>query len=166
MAEHARTNLGLDVRTGSLKSFQSERRFDLVSMIQVIAHFIDPRRALEISSRVTRPGGYLLTETWDRRSWTARVLGRHWHEYSPPSVLHWFSRHGLAKLTEQCGYQTVAQGRPAKWLNGAHAKSLLRFKLGQSRMGRLAAAIAGIIPDALAVPYPAEDLFWMLCQRA
>lgn len=166
MAEYARTQLGLRMVTGSLEEFHTNERYDLISMIQVIAHFVDPRQALEAAQQVTRPGGFWLIETWNRESWTARAFGKHWHEYSPPSVLQWFSPDGLCRLAAQFGFREAARGRPSKWINAAHAKSLLRYRLKDSRLDQLFAHASGLIPDRLALPYPAEDLFWILFQKS
>jgi SAM-dependent methyltransferase len=166
MAEYARAHLKLDVATGTLEQFESERQYDVVSMIQVVAHFVDPQRALQVAASKTREGGFWLIETWNRESWTARAFGKHWHEYSPPSVLHWFSPEGLRRLAAQFGFREVARGRPAKWIGGEHAKSLLRYRLAGSRPGRFVAGAASLIPDRLSLPYPAEDLFWALYQKS
>jgi SAM-dependent methyltransferase len=161
MSDHARTHLNLRVDTGSLESFQTEERFDLVTMIQVVAHLTDLRKSFQVASEITRPGGFWLIETWNRESWTARLFGRHWHEYSPPSVVHWFTPATLRDLAAQFGFREIAQGRPAKWLNGAHAVSLLQYKLG----GRLLSRAGKLIPRNLPLPYPGDDLFWMLFQK-
>jgi SAM-dependent methyltransferase len=166
MAEHARQHLGLDVMTGTLEQFESDRQYDLVSMIQVIAHFVDPQRALRVAAERTRNGGYWLIETWNRESWTARAFGQQWHEYSPPSVLHWFSPEGLGRLAAQFDFREIARGRPSKWIGGGHARSLLRYRLEGSRVGRFFAGAVGLIPERLALPYPAEDLFWTLYQKS
>lgn len=165
MAEYARTQLELNVEVGALENIQQHQQVDLVSMIQVIAHFYNLRQALQVAADVTRPGGYWLIETWNRESFVARLLGQHWHEYSPPSVLHWFSPAGLTRLASQFGFAEVACGRPSKWLNGAHAKSLLSYKFQDSWMRGLMARLLGVIPDRLAIPYPNFDLFWILFQK-
>ncbi len=164
MAAYARDDLGVPVATGSLESFQSEDRFQLISLIQVIPHFANIQRALQAAASVTEPGGFWLVETWNRESWTAWCLGTKWHEYSPPSVLHWFSPEGLRQLAASYGFREVARGRPRKWLNGGHAKSLLQAKCQDIWWMRLALGALGVIPDKLPIPYPAEDLFWMLFQ--
>jgi hypothetical protein len=105
-------------------------------MIQVLSHFVDVGQALDVAAAITRPGGFWLIETWNPRSWSARVFGRHWHAYIPPSVLHWFSPAGLERFTSRFGFTRVADGKPAKWINGGHAKSLLRFHLARSWWGR------------------------------
>lgn len=164
-AEYARSSLGLAVDTGTLETWTTDRSFDLVTMLQVLPHFLDPRQSLQKCAEFLRPGGYLLIETWNRDSWTARLLGASWHEYSPPSVLHWFSRASVTSLAESVGFAYVAHGRPAKWISAGHAKSLLRSKANESLTNRLLARVASVVPDRVAVPYPAEDLFWVVLQR-
>lgn len=166
MAAFARDSLGLDVTTGTLEELPVVEEYDLVAMIQVVSHFVDPRSALQAAARHTAPGGHWLIETWNRESRTARIFGSHWHEYSPPSVLHWFSPHGLRRLAAEMGFREIARGRPSKWIGAAHVKSLLRSDLDASRGGRMIAAAAGLIPDRVSIPYPGDDLFWSLFERA
>ena len=102
----------------------------------------------------------LLIETWDRGSRIARLLGSRWHEYSPPSVLHWFTLASLQRLVTEAGFSVVATGHPRRWIQAGHAKSLIKYKYGRS-----AALAVGWLPDKLAVPYLADDLIWVLARR-
>lgn len=165
MAEYARTQMQLSVETSTLEHLERRRHYDVVSMIQVIAHFMDLRKALQAAADVTRPGGFWLIETWNRASWTAWACGRHWHEYSPPSVLRWFTLGELRRLASPFGFREITRGRPSKWLSGQHAKSLLRHAVADSRGGRIVTRLADLIPDRLSLPYPSEDLAWMLFQK-
>ena len=165
MASIARNRLGLEVLTGMLENLPADETFDAVSMIQVLPHFIDPRHAMGVVAKVLKPGGLLVIETWNRNSWTAYLMGQSWHEYSPPSVLHWFDPKGLTQLVTPFGFKKVSMGRPPKRISGAHAKSLLRHTLGQSWAGKAAAVCLSLCPDNAALPYPAEDLMWMLFQK-
>ncbi len=97
---YGRDQLGLDIRHGTLETFKDADQFTAVSMIQVAAHFRDPVPAFVKARRLLMDGGLLLVETWDRHSIIARLLGKHWHEYSPPSVLHWFTSDGPARYKE------------------------------------------------------------------
>lgn len=166
MAEYGRAQLHLEITTGSLEQFQDNHLYDLVCMIQVVAHFFDIQQAFSVASQRTKPGGYWLIETWNRNSLMARLLGKNWHEYSPPSVLHWFSPSGLKQVAAQHGFREIARGRPQKWIRVDHAKSLLHYKLENSAIGRAIAPLLGVIPDNLCIPYPSEDLFWMLLQKS
>jgi SAM-dependent methyltransferase len=165
MAEHARSRLSLAVTTGTLEQFRSVSPYDLVAMIQVVAHLADPAGAARRTAELLRPGGYWLVETWNRRSLTARLLGPRWHEYSPPSVLHWFDPAGLRDLGARLGFAEVARGRPRKRIGAGHAKALLRYKYSGAAAGRLVLRGLELLPDRLVLPYPAEDLFWMLLRK-
>lgn len=160
MAEFARSHVGVDVRCSAFEDFRSEERFDMVSMIQVVAHFMDPGEAIRHAASFLRPGGVLLIETWDRRSWTARLFGKYWHEYSPPSVLHWFSKTGLRGLAVRHGLIEVARGRPQRSILLGHAVSLIRHKTN------VAGAFLDALPKGLSAPYPGDDLFWAIYRKS
>jgi len=166
MANYGRTQLGLEIQVGSLEHFKTGEHFDLVTMIQVLPHFYSLRQALQTAAELTQPGGYWLIETWNRDSFMAQLMGQNWHEYSPPSVLHFFSPATLALLMGQFGFTEVARGRPAKKLNSAHAKSLLQYKLKNSILEKPAARLFNLIPANLPIPYPSFDLFWALYQKS
>lgn len=158
MAKFGSEKLGLDVRQGSLESFKTDEKFDLISMIQVVAHFYDPRTAFETAANLLKEDGLLLIESWNRESFSARIFGKNWHEYSPPSVLQWFSLNGLTKFLKEFGFEKLAHGRPSKKISGEHAKSLLKYRLGDNPLLKL-------IPSKINFPYPSEDLFWALYQK-
>jgi SAM-dependent methyltransferase len=162
MAHCLRERLGCRVYTQPLETFQADEGVDLVMMIQVVAHFFDPPAAFAAAARATRPGGFWLIEAWDRASSMARLFGRHWHEYSPPTVLHWFTRDSLAALAARFGFHAVDGGRARKRISAAHAKSLLRYRLPHvAGIDKL----LGVVPDRWALPYPGDDLFWVLLRR-
>lgn len=158
MAAYGRANFNLDIKQGSLETYKTGEKFDLISMIQVAAHFYSPRAAFEKAFSLLNKDGLILVETWNRASLSARILGKNWHEYSPPSVLQFFSEKGLDAFLKKIGFEKIARGRPPKKISGAHAKSLLKYRLGDNFLLKL-------IPDKLNFPYPSEDLFWALYRK-
>lgn len=165
MAAYARNKLGLNVQTGTLEAFRMEERFDVICFIQVIAHFINPYTAMKVACKQLSSEGYILIETWNYKSLTARFFGKHWHEYSPPSVLQWFSPLSLNALVNQFEFELVATGRPPKKIIWKHARSLLQYKLMRVPFFSLIKRLLHIIPDHILLSYPAEDLFWSLYKR-
>jgi len=165
MVDFAQSNLGIEIQCGALEGFRAEDAFDVVSMIQVVAHFRDLHAAFKSAARATKPGGFWLVETWNRESWTARLFGENWHEFSPPSVLHWFSPEGLAALARRFGFSEVARGHPRKRISARHVKSLLEHVGEGSLIFRALATVSKTIPDSAVFPYPGEDLFWMVLQK-
>ena len=161
MAEFGRTQFGLSIRTGTLDTVEFLEPFDAISWIQVLAHFPDPLATFRRADAITKIGGVWLIETWDCESRTAKFLGDSWHEYSPPSVLHWWNPPVLQRTLAPLGYRLRGTGKPQKWIGLRHAKSLLMHKY---RSG-LAGSLLKLIPDSLAVPYPSEDLFCAVYEK-
>jgi len=167
MARFGRDALGMHIFKGTLEDLPTDvktRQYDLVSMVQVVPHFFDIHAAFRAASTITKPGGFWLVETWNVRSLSARVFGQQWHEYSPPSVLRWFTPKNLTTLCEVYGFSRVANGRPRKWISGAHVKSLLNHKLTLFPLN-LAKPLLRLVPDRFPIPYPSEDLFWLLLRK-
>jgi len=134
-------------------------------MIQVIPHFYDLMGGMENLAQHTKPGGHWMIETWNSDSKTARLMGKSWHEYSPPSVLHYFSMETLDFMVHQFGFKRIARGRLLKQIGAAHAKSLIRYKFDKSPVGNVVNPLLKVIPDQMVIPYPSEDLFWALYQK-
>jgi hypothetical protein len=80
--------------------------------------------------------------------------------------LHWFSPAVLRLLLARYGLEQVSGGRAPKSISAAHAKSILRFKLGgSSGVRRAVLSILAAVPDALAIPYPGDDIYWALFRK-
>jgi 2-polyprenyl-3-methyl-5-hydroxy-6-metoxy-1,4-benzoquinol methylase len=165
MAEFGNRKTGVRISIGALEQFSSSEKFDLITMVQVIPHFYKINQALQAAADLTKPSGYWLIETWNKDSLIARMMGKNWHEYSPPSVLHFFSPETLRMLIGKFGFEEIARGRPAKKIKSGHAKSLLQHKMQVSKMGKLAGGFINLIPDNLTLPYPSYDLFWALYKK-
>lgn len=165
MARYAAVHLGLDVVNCPFEMFPDDEPFDAISLIQVMAHFLDPKVAVDTVQRLLKPGGVCVVETWNVQSLSARLFGHAWHEYSPPSVVQWFSPNTLASLFESAGMKLIRTGRPAKWIELGHAKSLLQHKAAESLVARCLAGCLTLVPEKLAVPYPSEDLFWSVFRK-
>ena len=162
MADYGRQNLNLEIYKTSVEKYATAEKFDLVTMIQVMAHFVEPKKVFSNVSQTLKANGYLLIETWNRKSLSEKIFGTKWHEYSPPSVLQFFSDDGIERLAREQGFERVATGRPSKWISGSHAKSLIAYKFGEKS---IITKLSRLVPDRLSIPYPAEDLFWVLYRK-
>jgi SAM-dependent methyltransferase len=164
MAAYAREKLGLDIKTGSIETLQTDEKFDLVNMIQVIGHVYDLDKTLQNVTALLKANGLVLVESWDVKSMTAKLMGKNWHEYCPPSVAHWFSDKTLSTLFEYYGFELIGKGHPLKKINAEHAFSFLEgrgvnpiFKRTIDAMNRFAGKITLI--------YPLRDVKWYIFRK-
>ena len=165
MVDYGIKNLGIDLQTGTIESFNPGLKFDLIIMIQVIAHLFDLNKSMKNVYDLLKPEGFVLIETWNRNSLTARFFGLQWHEYSPPSTLNYFSEKTLDILLTGNNFHKIDTGRPQKKIMSSHAKSLLKHKIQDSRSMKIFYRLVNLIPDNAIIPYPAEDLFWALYKK-
>ena len=69
---------------------------------------------LKTCRKILSEDGLVLVESWDMASWYAKILGRNWHEYSPPTVLHWFSKTTLKNFSYSMDSGPLKTGKPYK----------------------------------------------------
>lgn len=165
MAEYAVSKLGIDVMNKTIEGINTDKTYDLICLIQVIAHFREPREVIQKILKCLKPGGYVLVETWNYKSLQARLFGKSWHEYSPPTVLQWFNLKSLDTLFEKYHFKTISFGRPSKRIQWAHARSLISYKIGDNFLMNIILKILNLVPDNFSIPYPAGDLFYKLYQK-
>ena len=164
MAELARRR-GCDVLNSTIEALPDQEPFDAIILVQVISHLRDPLAVLNRAHDLLKPGGVLLIETWNRKSLTARVFGRYWHQANPPSVLHWFTKPHLQMMLERCGFTVVQRGRPIKLISVGNGVSLILHSVRESALGRLVTTPLAVVPKSLKAPYFLDDVFWFVAQK-
>ena len=110
-ARYARTQLGVDVRTGFLDTAGlSERDFDVVCMWHVLEHAPDPLALLRDVHVRLRPGGRLVVEVPNIESVGARLLGGRWAHLDPTAHVCHFRPRSMAAALQTAGYTVVELG--------------------------------------------------------
>ena len=165
MAKYGRQVLGVNVKEGTLETVALDKKYDLITIIQVIAHLNDVKGSINKLATYLKPGGHVLIETWNKDSLTAKIFGQNWHEFSPPSTLNYFSKKTLREMMGQYHFSVIAEGRPSKKIYSRHAKSFIKHKLTESKKLKWLTGVTSLIPENIILPYPAEDLFWFLFKR-
>jgi len=164
MASYGREKLRLNIKTGSIETFESSKKFDLVNLIQVIGHVYDVDKTLENVTRILKPDGLVLIESWNRNSIAAQLLGKQWHEYSPPSVVHWYSDKTLKLLFNYYGFEIVAKGHPIKKISLEHAFSFLEGK-SSNAIVKNASRLLNRFLKRYAVINPFFDVKWYVFRK-
>jgi len=76
----------------------ADASFDAVTLWDVLEHLPRPHAAMAEFARVLRPGGRVALTTGDVGSLAARISGAHWHLYTIPEHIFFYSREGLRRL--------------------------------------------------------------------
>jgi len=108
-AEYARHEFGLDVTVGDfLEVAIASHSYDLVTMIHVIEHFIDPNSAMQKAQDILKPGGLFFLETpnWDGIG--SIVQKERWSHLIPPEHLNFFGPASMRVLAERNGFQILS----------------------------------------------------------
>jgi SAM-dependent methyltransferase len=92
MARIAHEELGIDVCTTTLHDAPHIPPADVVVLLNALEHITRPREVESRLHEMVRPGGLLFIETWDSDSLVARMLGEHWHQWSP--LVPYYYTHG------------------------------------------------------------------------
>jgi SAM-dependent methyltransferase len=115
-ADLARQN-GHEYFCGRIEGFDSERRFDLILVLNLIEHVQDPLAVLQKLRTVLAPGGVMLVKTPNYDSLDARLFRhRNWGGYHAPR--HWviFARDSFERLAGRAGLRIASfrytQGAP------------------------------------------------------
>jgi SAM-dependent methyltransferase len=131
----------ITVATGLRLPF-GDRRFDAVTLWDVLEHLPAPHAALAEVARVLRPGGRLALTTGDAGSWLARLSGARWHLYNLPEHLFFYTRRSLCQLVAAHGLRVESlRSESSLYPLGYLAERLRKTLLG--RPGRRAARWPG-----------------------
>lgn len=151
----ARREFSARVETGHIETFDfPAQSFDVVTMLDVIEHFEDPRLAVDRAARLLRPGGLLVVETGDRNSIFARVCGSRWYFYDPPQHLTFFGRDSLSRMVADAGFSDpVAFGALGRRVSVRNFSFQLARALGDGALGascrRFATSVSGSLRFAV-----------------
>jgi 2-polyprenyl-3-methyl-5-hydroxy-6-metoxy-1,4-benzoquinol methylase len=98
---------GLDVRHGTLDSVSlPSAAFDVVTMWDVIEHFVDPLAELRRTHRILRPNGLLAVSTMNVDAWFPRLVGSRWPWYMQMHLVY-FSKRTLHNMLTKAGFRVV-----------------------------------------------------------
>lgn len=99
---------GVDIWVGDFLKYDAPAAsVDVATLWDVLDHVPDPPAFLRKTFGLLKPGGVLAINLGDRESPFARLLGKRWHIYIPPTHLTYFSRRGLERLLKVTGFEVT-----------------------------------------------------------
>jgi len=101
---YARQHLGVEATSSEFLTHQFVVPPDLICLWDTIEHVARPDLYLQRIANSLPQRGILALTTGDIGSWLARTRGGRWRQIHPPTHLHYFSRHTLARLLRRYGF--------------------------------------------------------------
>ena len=83
------------------------RHFDVITLVEVLEHLVDPLTYIKEAARLLRPRGLLYGTTPNGGSANARVLGLNWSIYAAPEHLQLFTQSALKDALANGGLEVV-----------------------------------------------------------
>ncbi len=166
---YATTRLGLDVARAAFLDEQfapTPHSFDVCTLHNVLEHLSDPMAVAQKLFRLVRPGGFVLLETWDPRSWFARLLGSAWPTYAPPTVLQCFTPKTLTHVFRPDRWTLLSYRTATKWISLGHGLSLLEHGAPTVWVANIFAALRRSRVGQISVPYRLGDLTTAVLRRS
>jgi len=151
--EWARRHLAAPLEVGTLdrRAGGYQRRFDAITMFDVIEHLDDPRAALQNCYRCLAPGGRLFLSTPNFGSLVARLLGRHWYYLDLEQHVSLFSASNLTRLLADSGFDVTNRRTFGRRYRASYIERRL-VELGREnpllKLAGIAARPLRLAPDA------------------
>lgn len=142
--EWGRQELGLSMIEGQVEDVDiPPGSFDVVTLLDVLEHVVDPAAVLRRIRSWLGPEGLLVIETGDFHSLLARVCGSHWYYYDPPQHLTYFCNESLKELLRQSGFEPpLATGHLGRSVSLRNFAFQLGRSLGDGFLGNACRGVA------------------------
>jgi SAM-dependent methyltransferase len=124
-----------------------ERKFEAITLFDVIEHLDAPRPALDRCRELLKPGGLLFLTTPDSGSAVGRMLGQRWHYLDLDQHVSIFSRSTLSRLLVAAGFSVVS----TRTFGRRYRASYIRRRLQELGKGNAMLGMAAVMAGPLAL---------------
>lgn len=108
---------GLNVFNADEKNFFTTFGiFDIVVMLDVIEHLIDPSETFQLISEHTKKDSLLVISTGDFGSFCSLLFGKYWRLMTPPQHLWFFNQKSIIKILKKYGFKVESISYPIKFV--------------------------------------------------
>lgn len=110
---------------GTMETIANDpRRFDVINLIDVIEHVVDPLEQMRLGHKLLKDDGILVLVTPDVSSLIAKLLGYKWWHFRLAHISY-FTPKTLELLLEKSGFKAVSWSRPSWYLPAGYLQERL-----------------------------------------
>jgi len=104
----AKEKYGENIFIGTFEDYSSpDFLFDCITLQDVLDHMVDPLGALEKCHKLLKPDGILVVKVHDMSSLFAKIMGKRFYAFIPPTHLFYFSRTALATTLRKASFDII-----------------------------------------------------------
>ena len=108
IAQEITERTGIKVYTGDLALIQTEERFDVILLYNVLEHLPDPGAVIDHCKRLLNPGGRIIITLPNILSWQARLTKGSWFHLDAPRHLFHFSEASMGRFLNSHGLEITS----------------------------------------------------------
>ena len=112
----AKKIFGDNIFFGILKNYREKQKFDVITIMDVLDHCIDPVNDLKIAYRKLRKEGVLSVKVHNIDCLLAKVTGKDFYAFLPPYHLFYFSPKTLTIAMNKAGFEVASVAFIGHWL--------------------------------------------------
>jgi 2-polyprenyl-3-methyl-5-hydroxy-6-metoxy-1,4-benzoquinol methylase len=106
--EFIKSKYTFEIHQGDLLDVEFPKKYDVISVMDVIEHFVDPITVMKYLRKYINEGGYCVLTTMDSDSITCKLIGKSLEDFRRTKEhLFFFTRKTITKLLNDCGWEVV-----------------------------------------------------------
>ena len=109
---YSRKKLKIKMHEGIIEEFKPSKKYDVITLWDVIEHIYDPNRFLKIINNSLRKNGFIFLSTGDIDSLLAKISGSKWHLFNLPEHSYFYSKKTIEKILNKNGFQVLSVKYP------------------------------------------------------
>lgn len=145
-----------------LAAIDTDEKFDLVTMWDVLEHLPDPLAYLKELRKFMNDDSVLAVNTIDRGSLWARFWGKRWQLVVPPEHLMYYTYKNLEDLFGQAGFEIISKKKVGKKFSLPYIFNILHNSKGLGVYKRLSAFFDKPAWRKFAIPINVRDNMFVL----
>lgn len=117
---------GFQIFDTPLVQLQTNERFDLISLFDVLEHLTDLDYNMRKMHSLLKEDGVLVLVTPDYGSWQRKLFRRKWFQFKPLEHINYFTLSTLQKLATNNGFQIISSKRSGQFCDTSFLENRLK----------------------------------------
>ncbi len=150
--KEAKKRFNISIKNITFEKYTAKpNSFDVITMWDVLEHYVDPLAQLEKTKKLLKNRGVLALTTINIDSWFSKLLGRHWPWLIRVHIWY-FNKKSLTKMVKKSGFEVLWVGNQNRWF-------LLPYLIT-----RLTGHNFSWLPS-ISLPAPTNDIIFVVAQK-